>query len=180
MTSSVRRRPSGLLLTFILSAVAVTSVGCGGSGKSAPTTSAQAVAAGSTTSAASSTSAAPPQDQTDLTGTWTGHYSGADNGTLTIVWHQSGWKQRSRGVFDSNLDGSIKLSSQPGTLSIHGTVHTNCPQQPCNVPDAIKFDTVGGGGITYEGKLGHPDISGDYRTATGASGSWSANQIGAP
>ena len=45
MTSSITPRRSGLLLTSILSAVAVMAVGCGGSGKSATTTSAAATSA---------------------------------------------------------------------------------------------------------------------------------------
>jgi hypothetical protein len=133
----------------------------------------------STTPAGSTTSAeGPPQEQTPLTGTWTGHYSGAYTGTLTIDWQQSGWKEISRGVFHSNLGGSIQLSSPPETLSIHGTVLTSCPTAPCNTPDAVRFNTVGASRITYVGTVGHPGMSGTYRTTAGASGSWSANQAG--
>jgi hypothetical protein len=138
-----------------------------------------------TTPAQSTPSTAPPPDQTDLTGTWSGHYSGDDNGTLTIIWQQSGWKERSRGVFHSNLGGSLKLSSPPGTLSIHGTVLTNCPTPPCTIPDAVRFETVSGGPrIIYTGTLKHspaggPVLSGSYQTPTGR-GSWSASQVGAP
>lgn len=127
----------------------------------------------------------PPPDQTDLTGTWTGHYSGADSGTLTITWQQSGWKERSRGVFDSKLGGSMKLSSPPGTLSVQGAVRTNCPTPPCTVPDAVRFETVSGGPrIIYTGTLQHSPaggavLSGRYQTATGR-GSWTVSQIGAP
>jgi hypothetical protein len=127
----------------------------------------------------------PPADQTDLTGTWTGHYSGDDNGTLTIIWQQSGWKESSRGVFHSNLGGSMKLSPSPGTLSIHGTVRTNCPTPPCTIPDAIRFVTVSGGPrIIYTGTLQHSPaggavLSGRYQTPTGR-GSWTVSQVGAP
>jgi hypothetical protein len=129
--------------------------------------------------------AAPPPDQTVLTGTWTGHYSGHHNGTLTIIWQQWGWKKRSRGVFRSNLGGSMKLSSAPGTLSIHGTVFSNCPTQPCTIPDAIRFETVSGGPrIIYTGTVQHSPaggavLAGSYQTATGR-GSWSVSQVGAP
>jgi hypothetical protein len=149
-----------------------------------PTTSTRPTTPAGSTTAAQSTPR-PPQEQTDLTGTWTGHDSGDYNGTLTIIWQQSGWKERSRGVFHSNLGGSMKLSSPPGTLSIHGTVLTNCPTPPCNIPDAIRFETVSGGPrIIYTGTLRHsaaggPVLSGSYQTPTGR-GSWSASQIGAP
>jgi hypothetical protein len=172
MTSPIKQRHSGLLLTLIVSAVAVMALGCAGSSKSGTTKSV------STTSAAATTSAAPP-GQDNLTGVWSGHHTGAYSGTLTITWQQSGWKQRSPGVFRSNVDGSIKLSAPPGTLSIHGTVLTNCPQAPCNVGDSIKFGTVGGGGITYTGTVSQPHMSGSYRTANGR-GSWSASQVGHP
>lgn len=152
-----------------------------------PTTATRSTTpAGSPTPAKSTPSrAAPPQEQTDLTGTWTGHISGAYNGTFTIIWQQSGWKERSRGVFHSNLGGSIKLSSPPGTLSIHGTVLTNCPTPPCNIPDAIRFETASGGPrIIFTGTLQHSAaggaaLSGSYQTPTGH-GSWSASQVGAP
>lgn len=127
----------------------------------------------------------PPPEQTDLTGTWTGHYSGDANGTLTITWQQWGWKERSRGVFHSSLGGSMKLSSAPGTLSIHGAVLSNCPTPPCHIPDAVRFETVSGGPrITYTGTLQHSAaggavLSGSYQTPTGR-GSWSASQVGAP
>lgn len=52
MTSSTTLRGSGLLLTSILSAVAVMAVGCGSSGKSATTKSASATSAAAATPAA--------------------------------------------------------------------------------------------------------------------------------
>ena len=127
----------------------------------------------------------PPPEQTDLTGTWTGHYSGDYSGTLTIIWQQSGWKERSRGVFHSKLGGSMKLSSPPGTLSIQGAVRTNCPTPPCTIPDAVRFESVSGGPrIIYTGTLQHAPaggavLSGSYQTPTGR-GSWTVSQVGAP
>src|SRR5436305_8458136 len=143
MTSSIAPRRSGPLLTLILSAVAVMALGCGSSGKSGTTKST------STTSAAATT----PAGQDDLTGNWSGSYTGAYNGTLNVAWQQSGWAQSSAGVFRSNLNGSIKLSAPPGTLSIHGTVRSACPNPPCNTGDTIKFGTLGGGGIIYTGTV---------------------------
>jgi hypothetical protein len=128
---------------------------------------------------------APPPEQTDLTGTWSGQSSGEHSGTLTIIWQQWGWKERSRGVFHSKLGGSMKLSSLRGTASIQGTVVSNCPTPPCTIPDTVRFGTVSGGPrITYTGTLQHsaaggPVLSGTYRTPTGH-GSWSARQLGAP
>ena len=59
MTSSIRQRTSGLLLTFILSVVAVTAVGCGGGGTKTTTATPAASTSGSSAPAWQPGTAAP-------------------------------------------------------------------------------------------------------------------------
>jgi hypothetical protein len=174
MTSSITPLRPGLLVTLVLSAVAVLTAGCGGSGRVGTTKPA------STTSAAANASG-PPPGQDDLTGTWSGYASGAYNGTLTIIWQESGWAVTgSHGDLRSKVDGTIKLSAPSGTQSIHGTVGSACPNNPppCYQGAPITFTTVSGAGrIIYTGTVAAPQMSGTYRTSKG-SGTWNATQIG--
>src|SRR5436305_3016847 len=100
------------VLAALLSVVAVMALGCGSSSKSSSSTSSSATSGGATTAPAATTAA--PATTTapatgGLSGTWTGQYSGAYQGTFTLNWKQSG----------SNLTGSIKLSTPASNSSIH-------------------------------------------------------------
>ena len=90
-----------------------------------------------------------------LSGTWLGKYSGTYHGTFTLRWRQSG----------SQLSGTIKLSTNPTTLSIKGSVHSS----------TIRFGTVGSAAITYSGSVSGKSMSGHYSTP-GGGGSWSAHK----
>jgi hypothetical protein len=175
MSSSITPRRSGLLLTLILSALAVTALGCGGSSKSATTKQASTPAAPATSAA---TTVPPGQD--NLTGTWSGHQTGAYNGTLSISWQESNWKQSGPGTSHAQLQGTIKLPAPAGTESVSGTWHTECANPPCNGPgDPIAFRTVSGAPILYTGSYNSGHMSGSYRAAKGH-GSWNATQSGQP
>ena len=86
-------RPRLALLTLVVSAAAVLTVGAG-SGWAAKKPASHKKAA------------------TILSGTWSGQYSGGYNGTFTLHWTQSG----------SQLTGTIKLSQPSGTFGINGSV----------------------------------------------------------
>jgi hypothetical protein len=91
----------------------------------------------------------------DLSGTWTGMYSGPFNGTFTLTWQQS----------VSTLNGTIKLSSPPDTLHISGNVSGS----------GISFGAVGV--VTYTGTVSGGSMSGSYTdVANGQMGSWSATK----
>ncbi len=187
MTPPITRpRRSGVLLTLVLAAAAVMAVACGGSSKSGTTNSAATPAAATTpatpTTPASSTTSAAPPGLDNLTGTYSGHQTGAYNGTLTIIWQESGWKQTGTGTWHANLNGTIKLSNPAGTESVQGTWHVACPTAPCNNGGAIQFRTMSGTPILYTGVWGSSNgsaVSGSYRAAKGR-GSFSALQVGAP
>jgi hypothetical protein len=89
-----------------------------------------------------------------LGGKWSGHYSGAFNGTFTLHWTQSG----------SKLTGSITLSNPSGTYSCNGLINGS----------GIKFGVVGAG-ATYTGSVSGSSMSGTYNTPRGG-GSWSASK----
>jgi len=164
MTSCIKLRRSGPLLTLILSAVAVMAVGCGGSGNS-----------GTTKSTSTSAASTPPPGQDNLTGTWSGHQSAPYSGTLTISWQESGWKLTGRGTYHAKLEGTIKLPAPAGTESVSGTWRTGC-SPPCNGPfDPGEFRTVSGAPILYTGTYNSGHMSGSYRAAKGR-GSWNATQ----
>jgi hypothetical protein len=94
-----------------------------------------------------------------LSGSWSGHYGGAFQGTFTLNWQQSG----------SNLNGSIQLSAPATTLNINGSL----------TGSSIRFGTVGAFGITYTGSVSGHSMSGNYTVAAGSSssgGSWSASK----
>jgi hypothetical protein len=174
MTSSISPRRYGVMLTLILSAVAVMAVGCGGGSKSGTTKSSSSTSAASTSAAST-----PPPGQDNLTGTWSGHQGGPYSGALTISWQESGWKHTGIGTYHANLDGTIKLPAPAGTESVQGTWHSACPNPPCNHDDTVEFRTVSGTSILYTGTYSSGHASGNYRTAKG-SGSWNATQGGQP
>ncbi len=152
-----RPRPvSPARLTAALLLLAVVLAGCGSS--SSTTSSTSTPPATPTTSAASTPAATPPASSaTDLTGTWSGEYSGAYQGSFNLVWQQSG----------TSLTGTIKLSTPPQTLNIHGTLSGS----------AITFGTVGSLAITYSGTVSGSTMSGQYTVGGTAGGPWSAHKI---
>jgi hypothetical protein len=72
------------------------------------------------------------------------------------VWQQSG----------SRLTGSIRLSTQPGTLRLTGRLDGT----------RITFGTVGSAAITYAGTVSGSSMSGTYQVGGASGGSWSANK----
>jgi hypothetical protein len=109
---------------------------------------------------ATSAPASAVADTSGLSGTWSGQYNGAYQGTFVLNWHQSG----------SNLSGTIKLSAPSVTLPVHGTVQG----------DAIRFGTLGSVGIRYSGTVSGNSMSGTYQVqaANGGlvGGPWSASK----
>jgi len=92
----------------------------------------------------------------DLSGSWSGQYSGAFVGTFKLSWQQTG----------SSLNGTITLSTPPQTLSLNGTVSGS----------KISFGTVGSEAITYSGSVSGNSMSGSYQVGGNPGGSWSANR----
>jgi hypothetical protein len=89
-----------------------------------------------------------------LSGNWSGQYSGANQGTFTLTWQQSG----------SNLTGTINLAGL-GASPINGTVSGN----------TITFGTVGTAAVTYSGTVSGSSMSGTYQSPTGP-GTWTATK----
>jgi glucose/arabinose dehydrogenase len=153
----------GLGMTMA-AALAVTLAACSSSGAASQVTTTQPSSApASATAQAASTPAAPATTApattaaTNLAGTWSGKYSGAYQGTFTLTWQQTG----------SRLNGSIKLSAPPQTLTINGKVDGG----------TISFGTVGSADITYSGTVSGSSMSGNYQVhaPNGAvGGPWSA------
>ena len=140
-----------LLTALLLSLLAAATVACSSSNQASQSTP-------TTPGASSPPASAPPSSGTDLSGTWSGHYSGAFNGTFTLDWQQSG----------SKLSGTIHLSSG-GSPHINGTVNG----------DTIRFGTVGSTAITYSGSVSGNSMSGTYKVQTGSGsvgGPWSASK----
>jgi hypothetical protein len=133
----------------------------------AASTAAASTAAASTAAATASTksraSSSPPASSSrpaaagNLSGTWTGQYSGASSGNFTLHCTQSG----------SALSGTVNLETDGISLPIHGTV----------AGDSIQFGTVGSTGISYQGTVSGNSMSGSYKlTANGTTftGPWTA------
>ncbi len=99
-------------------------------------------------------SQAPPAD--DLSGTWSGQYTGPFNGNFSLTWTQTG----------NALNGSIKLSSPADTLDISGNL----------TGTTISFGAVGV--VTYTGTVASStSMSGSYTDlANGQTGSWNATK----
>ena len=100
-----------------------------------------------------------PLPTVDLSGTWSGSYSGVVSGSFTLTWLQSA----------SILQGKIHLSSPDQTLTISGSVHGS----------AISFGKVGG--VQYRGTVSGNSMSGTYqipnpRGGSAGGGSWSATK----
>jgi hypothetical protein len=103
-----------------------------------------------------------------LSGTWSGRYGGANQGTFVLQWVQTG----------SRLAGTIWLSTPHGTNGglagdspIHGTVNGS----------AIRFATPYSMGITWSGTVSGTSMSGSYQVYEGggsASGPWTATESG--
>jgi len=156
-SNAIGRSARLVLGMTMTAAVALTMAACSSS-SSTSTPPTVAPAATSTTAAPATTSAAAPAPA-GLTGTWSGQYSGAYQGTFKLHWRQSG----------SRLSGTIHLSNPPDNLSIHGSVQGG----------SIQFGTVGGTAITYTGTVSGNSMSGTYKVQTGngtVGGPWSASK----
>jgi len=139
---------SGLLLTAVISVLAVMSVSCS---STKPPTTTRTISTTTSSSQASSTTGAAG----GLSGTWSGQYSGPTQGTFTLTWQQSG----------SDLTGTINISEVGAPVDIKGTVDGN----------KISFGTVGGAGVTYSGTVSGNGMSGTYQSASG-NGTWTATK----
>lgn len=141
-------------LALILALAAIALGGC-----SASTTSGTPTPAATATAAATPTPIPAPTQTPigDLSGNWTGQYSGPFNGTFVLQWTQTG----------SALHGLIELTSPRETLQISGT----------QTGSSISFGDVGV--VTYRGTVsGFRSMSGSYTDiANGHMGSWSANVV---
>jgi hypothetical protein len=134
--------------------LAVVLSACSSSTNPPAPTSAGTRAPASTSVPATSTA---PAAASGLSGTWSGQYGGAYQGTFILNWQESG----------SQLSGTIKLSSPSQTLSINGIVEGA----------AISFGTVGSTAITYSGLVHGNSMSGSYKAGNGSNGgSWSATK----
>ena len=111
------------------------------------------VAANCTSSTSSSSTT--PATTSGLSGTWTGQYTGASQGTFSLTWQQSG----------SDLTGTIDISELGSTINITGKL----------TGDKISFGTVGSLAITYAGSVSGNTMSGTYQAPTGA-GTWNATK----
>jgi hypothetical protein len=147
---------------FLAPAVAVAAIalaGCGASTTGGTPTPAATSSATPTATATPIPTPTPTASQTppsvDLSGTWTGQYSGPFNGTFSLTWTQS----------VAALNGTIALSSPHDTLHISGNV----------TGSSISFGAVGV--VTYSGTVSGSSMSGSYiDIANGQSGSWSATK----
>jgi hypothetical protein len=139
-----------LALTVALAAMAL-------GGCSASTTSRTPTPAATATATPTPIPTPTPAALFDLSGTWTGQYSGPFNGTFVLRWTKSG----------SALMGVIALSSPRDTLQISGSV----------TGSSISFVAVGV--VTYTGTVAAPsNIGGSYTdVANGHTGLWSATLI---
>jgi hypothetical protein len=106
-------------------------------------------------SAAASTPTTAATAATGLSGTWSGQYSGANQGTFTLTWTQSG----------STLSGTINISEIGAPVNINGTVNGS----------SITFGTVGTAAVTYSGSVSGSSMSGTYQSPNG-NGNWSATK----
>ncbi|HXZ98946.1 MAG TPA: hypothetical protein VEK76_01225 [Candidatus Binatia bacterium] len=140
--------------------------GCSSTSAPAPTGTVQAGSTVSTPPAATAppatattaSTATPAPAGVDLSGTWSGQYSGTLNGNFTLTWTQTG----------SNLSGHIQISNPAGTYGISGSLQGS----------SIQFGAVGV--ATYTGSVSGSSMSGNWQIATAANGSgggsWSASK----
>jgi hypothetical protein len=143
-------------LALILALAAIALGGC-----SASTISETPTPAATATATPTPIPAPTPTPIVDLSGNWTGQYSGPFNGTFVLQLNESG----------SALHGVIELSSPRETLQISGTV----------TGSSISFGAVGV--VTYTGTVSlsgasNLSMSGSYTDiANGHTGSWSATGV---
>jgi hypothetical protein len=137
----------------VLSLLTLSALGCSSSSKSAGATATTVKTPATTAAPATATTVAPAAG--GLSGTWSGQYSGASDGTFVLTWQQSG----------STLSGNIKLSDPATTLTITGTVNGN----------DIQFGTLASLGVSYTGTLSGDSMSGNW-TAPGGGGTWSGTK----
>ena len=146
---------------FLALVLALAAMGLGGC--SASTTSGTPTPAATATATATPTPipAPTPTPIVDLSGNWTGQYSGPFNGTFVLQWNESG----------SALHGLIQLTSPRETLQISGTL----------TGSSISFGAVGV--VTYTGTVSlsgasNLSMSGSYTDiANGHTGSWSGTEV---
>ncbi|MFI5045987.1 MAG: hypothetical protein ACHQIG_02900 [Acidimicrobiia bacterium] len=98
---------------------------------------------------------APSASAGGLSGTWSGQYSGASEGTFTLTWQQSG----------SDVSGQITISEIGVPIDISGKLNGN----------QISFGTVGSLAVTYSGTVSGTSMSGTYKAPTGT-GTWNATK----
>ena len=114
----------------------------------------------SSCSAAALGSAGATQKSINLTGTWSGSYTGGSTGTFTLHWTQ----------VRSKLTGTIALSNPHGTYNITGSVNRT----------GIHFGTVGVG-VLYSGSVSALGLSMSGNWTSGpAHGSWNAHRLLTP
>jgi hypothetical protein len=153
-------RNRSVALNFALAAIALG--GCSASTTSGTPTPA-ATATATPTPVLTPPPTAGPTPPLDLSGNWTGQYSGPFNGTFVLHWNETG----------SALIGSIELTSPRDSLQISGTV----------TGSSISFGAVGV--VTYTGTVSSDNsvpinlsMSGSYTDiANGHTGSWSATAV---
>jgi hypothetical protein len=110
------------------------------------------IATGALHGAPPTPTATPAPRSLDLSGTWTGQYTGQINGMFTVTWSQTA----------DALEGTITLSSPPDTRHVIGNV----------TGSTILFVAVGL--VTYKGAVSGSTMSGSFTTASGKTGSWTA------
>jgi hypothetical protein len=157
----MRARASIPLLAALAAGSFAVACGSPSAGPTLPPTSANNTATTPPPATPTSAAATPlPPASVNLSGTWSGQYSGTPwSGTFTLTWTQTG----------SALSGNIQLSDPPGSdYSISGTV----------TGSAIQFGHVGG--VRYTGTVSGGSMSGTWSipgpNGGSAGGSWSATQ----
>jgi len=137
----------------------VLALGACSSSSSSESSSTSSTSAPPAATAPPATSAPADTGSGELSGTWSGQYGGAFQGTFVLDWQQSG----------SNLSGTIQLSTEGGSLPVNGTVNGG----------TISFGTVGSQAVTYTGSVSGDSMSGTYKVQGqngSAGGSWSATK----
>ena len=134
-------------------ALMVTLAACSGSSPAETQSPTGATTISSTSGAPAVTTPSTVATDSGLSGTWSGNYSGANQGTFTLTWQESG----------SKLTGTIDISSPSATYDISGAVEGN----------SIRFGTLGAGAVTYSGSVSGDTMSGTYQAPNG-NGTWQA------
>jgi hypothetical protein len=144
-------RASGVTAIAITALAVVT--GCSGSSgnATAPTTTPPVTASSPATPAGTT----PSASFGDLSGKWSGTYSGQDQGSFTLTWVEK----------DGKLVGQITVT-QLGTVPLNGRV----------TGSSITFGTVGSTAITYKGSVSGDAMSGTWYVGGVKQGDWSAHR----